>query len=60
MTQISAGLDGFATGIGSDGQVYMRLGVDKETPEGNAWSALTVASTVHTGERFRQVSRGVC
>lgn len=60
MTQISAGLDGHATGVGVDGNVYMRLGVTDDLPAGNAWSALTVAATVHTGERFRMVSRGVC
>jgi len=37
MKQISAGLDGFATGVGMDGQVYQRLGCTKEMPEGNAW-----------------------
>lgn len=38
----------------------MRQGVTDDLPEGNAWFALTIASTVHTGERFRQVSRGEC
>lgn len=57
MTQISAGLDGHATGLGADGQVYMRLGCTDESPAGNAWSPLTDGST---GARFRQVSRGDC
>lgn len=50
MMQVSAGLDGFATGVGSDGQVYMRTGVTEELPAGNAWTPLTDGTN---GARFR-------
>lgn len=57
MLQVSAGLDGFATGVGADGQIYMRVGQSDENHTGESWSAMTDGST---GARFRQVSRGEC
>jgi hypothetical protein len=57
MLQISAGLDGHATGVGADGQIYMRVGKTDENHFGSSWKAMTDGST---GARFRQVSRGEC
>jgi hypothetical protein len=57
MRQISAGLDGHPHGVGSDGQIYMRVGVTDANEEGTAWEALT---SVDAGAKYRQVSRGEC